>query len=151
MALWHWNENKSRWSFVVDTDKFAGNFERELCAYLVGRYDEGGEHRGEPFAIEYRNDFKNNDPFESLVEFRSDDHGDYVGMAPMALAPSPIDGKYDSVAIFLDSKPTDDKLKILLNRAIEFGRRLNLKIRCRLVEEKTVIQSHEIKFTEDLH
>ncbi len=30
------------WGFVIDTDKYAGNFEREMCAYLTGRTGECG-------------------------------------------------------------------------------------------------------------
>ncbi len=34
--------NKSRFVFIVDTENYAGNFERELCGYVTGHYDEQG-------------------------------------------------------------------------------------------------------------
>ncbi|KKK83825.1 hypothetical protein LCGC14_2789530, partial [marine sediment metagenome] len=36
-------ENKSdSWIFIIDTDSYAGNFEREMCAYITGRVGECG-------------------------------------------------------------------------------------------------------------
>lgn len=36
------DEMKSEFLFVIDTDKYAGNFERELCGYITGTH--GGTH-----------------------------------------------------------------------------------------------------------
>ena len=36
------NNNTASYTFVIDTDQYAGNFERELCAYLTGIVGECG-------------------------------------------------------------------------------------------------------------
>jgi len=60
--------------FVIDTDQYAGNFERDLCAYLTGVIGECGV--GEQYAHLYRQE--THEPysrFEELIEQRSDHHG----------------------------------------------------------------------------
>jgi len=36
------------YKFIIDTDQYAGNFEREMCAYLTGTVGECGV--GDEFA-----------------------------------------------------------------------------------------------------
>jgi hypothetical protein len=150
MATWDWASTEPKWSFVVDTEDYAGNFERELSSYVVGRCDEHGDHRGGPYREMFeqeirgrgsRGHFEKEDPFEDLVTTRVDDHGDdHIAHAPMALAPTPgysNDGSgnvkklkpgqkvkwpaFNSVAIFLTRKPTKGELKILVQRAKAFA------------------------------
>jgi len=178
MALWSWDSPGPRWSFVVDTDSYAGNFERELSSFVVGRCDEHGDHRGGLYKAMYEEDFRihgnsgEEDPFEDLVTTRVDDHGDdAICRAPMALAPTPgysNDGRgnvtklkpgakpkhaaYNSVAIFLDRKPTDAELGILVERAKRFADLPPIKpwdhrpkiLGMRLVEERMEIVSHDL-------
>ena len=172
MALWDWSLTEPRWSFVVDTDLYAGNFERELSSYVVGACDESGEHRGGPYAEMYRKDFCGRDPFKVLVDMRVDDHGDdSIMRSPMALAPTPgygNDGRggaqkvragkkakhpsYQSVAIFLRRRPTDRELASLAERARRFGSLPKVRefdarpkiLGCRLVEESVVLKSTDI-------
>lgn len=40
-----------RFVFVVDTENYAGSFERELCGYVTGRYDPEGHHGSEQSKI----------------------------------------------------------------------------------------------------
>jgi len=40
-----------RYVFVVDTEQYAGNFERELCGYIAGRTDYPETHGGLEVAI----------------------------------------------------------------------------------------------------
>ncbi len=35
-----------RYDFLIDTNKYSGNFERELCGYLTGHWD-GESHGGD--------------------------------------------------------------------------------------------------------
>ena len=177
MALWSWEKSSPRWAFVVDTDSYAGNFERELSCFVVGRCDEYGDHRGGAYKEMYEKDFVGEDPFEDLVEDRVDDHGDdAIGRAPMALAPTPgysNDGSgkiskvepgakpklaaYNSVAIFLSRKPTDEELLILVERSKKFSSLSPIKpwdhrpkfLGCRLVEERTEIVSHDLIYSGD--
>lgn len=168
MALWNWNDS-TRWSFVIDTDTYAGNFERELCSFVVGHHDEYGDHRGGVYKAAFREQYADKDPFEGLIDYRVDDHGDdNIARAPMALAPTPgyenngLGGvrklepgeipnypSYQSVAIFLCAKPTDEQLKILIERALLFPTlpknyewdERPMIIGLRLVEERTTLQS----------
>lgn len=172
MALWDWGRTEPKWTFVVDTDSYAGNFERELACYVVGQCDDHGEHRGGPYREMYERDFKGKDPFEDLVEHRINDPGDDgIMRAPMDLAPTPgyendghgnhrpiASGKkpkhpaYNSVAIFLSRKPKDKELKILVARAKAFADLPKTKqwdsrpkiLGIRLVEERTEIVSHPV-------
>jgi len=172
MALWDWTREGPEWAFVVDTDMYAGNFERELSAYVVGVCDDYGGHRGNPYSEMYRRDFGKGDPFKALVDFRVDDHGDdSIVRSPMALAPTPGYGNdgngrlskvkpgkkakypaYQSVAIFLRRKPTDRELAMLAERARKFGglpkvRESDVRPRilgCRLVEEAIVLKSTDV-------
>ena len=34
-------KTKMKYLFVIDTDSYAGNFEREMCAYLTNQIGEG--------------------------------------------------------------------------------------------------------------
>jgi hypothetical protein len=147
MTLSVWADSEPRWAFVVDTDSYAGNFERQLCGYVVGRCDEHGDHQAGPYIAMYKKDFHihgnsgEEDPFEDLVTLRLVDPGDDgFDRAPMDLAPTPgysNDGTggvsklkqgvmpknpaYNSVAIFLSRKPTDVELRVLAERTKKFS------------------------------
>lgn len=174
MALWSWAEPGPRWAFVVDTDSYAGNFERELSSFVVGRCDEHGEHRGGIYKEMYEEEVPKSIQklFEDLVEERVDDHDDdFIGRAPMALVPTPgfenngmgkirrlKSGEkpkhpaYNSVAIFLSRKPKDKELRILVERSKRFSDLPAVKpwdhrpkiLGLRLVEEHTEIISHNL-------
>lgn len=164
MARWSWaSKAKMKWSFVVDTDSYAGNFERELGAYLVGRYDEFGGHRAGPYAAVFERDCESNPllkDFEALSEDRMNDPGDDGKfMSPVDLAPTPGTDKYNSVAIFLSRKPTVSELQVLNERARAFER-LSYEawplngvkyppkfhvIGCRIVGERTVLEETNIE------
>jgi len=170
MALWDWSDTP-RWSFVIDTDAYAGNFERALCAYVTGRHCGTGRVAAylEMYQREVPEDF-----FESLHEQRVDDHGDdHIARAPMALAPTPGWGRrddgnhyeledgeeaphpaYQSVAIFLSRQPTQEELQALAARAYAFPQLPREKpwdarpkiLGCRVVEERTVLFSTPVVF-----
>src|SRR5271156_1981169 len=57
--------------FIVDTDAYAGNFERELCAYMTGVLGECGI--GEEAKKLYEKD--GFEPLKNLVTQVPDDHG----------------------------------------------------------------------------
>lgn len=57
--------------FVVDTDTYAGNFEREMCAFMTGRIGECGV--GKKSRRQYRD--AGHKPLRDLVESHSDEHG----------------------------------------------------------------------------
>ncbi len=59
--------------FVIDTKKYAGSFERELCAYVTGVIGEC--EVGDEEAKEFAKDNPGNNPFEEIIEQPPDDHG----------------------------------------------------------------------------
>jgi hypothetical protein len=66
----------NKYIFIIDTDSYAGNFERDMCAYITGVV--GGCEVGEEFAAMYDKEV-NTDGKESVfleyLDFRSDEHG----------------------------------------------------------------------------
>lgn len=75
------NENlNAPWLFVIDTENYAGNFERELCAYITGRVGECGV--GDDMAELFKQEV--GEPFENVVE-EGDEHGCY---RPATIYPS---------------------------------------------------------------
>lgn len=164
MALWTWENQAPSYSFVVDTDAYAGNFERELTAYVIGQADEYAavDEYLEMFTDECSMDF------EELSDTRISDPGDDgIMRAPNDLAPTPgwsnnghgkhykVDSAhpfkypaYQSVAIFLSRKPTDEELSELIKRAVSFfqlptkrGTTPPKVLGCRLVAEKLELVS----------
>lgn len=145
MALWGWSGGE-KWSFVIDTDEYAGNFERELCAYVIGKVD--WSYVSNPYDTAGGDYLKMFDKdcgieLEDLSDTRISDPGDDgITRAPCDLAPTPgwsNDGHgneykvrpnskkysfkhpaYRSVAIFLRRKPSDEELAELVKRALEF-------------------------------
>src|SRR5512135_82994 len=172
MGIWAWEHpDKSEYVFVVDTDSYAGNFERELSSFVVGRCDEFGDHRGNPYKELYTKELPA-DPFDGLIGSRVCDPGDDgIHRAPMDLAPTPgysNDGRgnvkklkpgqklkygaFNSVAIFLRRKPTKAELSLLVKRARAFETLPKTKewearpkiLGCRLVEERLLLVSTDL-------
>ena len=68
----------NKWIFIIDTDQYAGNFERDMCAYLTGVL--GDCEVGEEFSKMYDKEVNIGRPesvFIDYIEWRSDDHGCY--------------------------------------------------------------------------
>lgn len=60
--------------FVIDTDTYAGSFERPMCAFMTGQIGECGV--GEEYAEAFRRDHPELlETFQELVDFYPDDHG----------------------------------------------------------------------------
>lgn len=65
-----------KWIFIIDTDSYAGNFERDMCAYLTGV--TGDCQVGDNFAALYHKEVKSPDGesvFHEYLEQRADDRG----------------------------------------------------------------------------
>ena len=120
--------------FVIDTDTYAGNFERELCAYMTGQIGEceAGKEQAQiaekeiPLVVAQ---------LEDLVEQVPDEHGCY---RPVSIFPNPRYGNdgygnhalltdknrdgfpwpaYYSVAIYFNSIPDNRLLSVMKTRA----------------------------------
>ena len=62
-----------KFAFVVDTEQYAGNFERELCAYATGVVGEC--QVGEDEASLYAQEQPGDNPFEDIILRLPDEHG----------------------------------------------------------------------------
>lgn len=139
------------WIFITDTEQYAGNFEREMCAFMTGMvgeckvgweeavlfYEQLGlvEKDADWNGLNVQNcheDFKN--PFVNFVMNRADEHGCH---RPTSIWPTPGwfndgmgncskgEGKfsaYQSVAIFFEQKPTQELINLMINRVKAFAK-----------------------------
>ena len=117
------------WLFVIDTDAYAGNFDRELTAWCTGVVGTCGV--GVAYAVRCRKDFPQWVAY--CKEWLSQETGGYGGERPSTIFPTPgwssdRDGRvesntslpypsYQSVAIFFAERPTDEALRFLIQRA----------------------------------
>ena len=156
------NGRKSiEWSFVVDTDSYAGNFEREMSSYIVGRCDDYGEHRGGKYSDMFKEDFPKEDPFGgkygSIVTDRMVELGNSPGRSPVSIACVDDSESFQSVEIFFEEKPTAKQLKVLKYRAQKFAEIAKNHadgptckiLDCRLVRTETTIEHITVKSLEE--
>ena len=98
-------------AFVIDTEQYAGNFEREMCAHLTGRIGdcEVGEELVDPVLKEM---------FYNVVDM-PDDHACYRPTTCFPLKDKPDN---NAVAIFFDKNdpPTEEQITLMKERANEF-------------------------------
>ena len=140
-----WNpDNVPPFVFVIDTDQYAGNFEREMCAFVTGHIGECGV--GQQYQklffdflgldVEQRDD---NPFFEQVVDM-ADDHGCF---RPVSIWPTKgrvndghgncydedseeakklkqTYGAYESVGIFFRSEPSRALINLMKERVQEF-------------------------------
>lgn len=102
--------------FIIDTDTYAGNFERPLCAHITGKVGEcgvGGEQAANA-VLGIPEDMWA--WFDDLVIPMPDDHG---CRRPTSIWRSP-DGQYNSVAIFLGAKPPKKIFELMCERAYTY-------------------------------
>lgn len=119
-----------KWIFVIDTNQYAGNFERQLCAYLtgcVGECEVGAEY-GATLPLPLK------EAFSEIVDYVSDEHG---CARPATVWTTP--GLYNdglgniekgdgtnkfpafcSVGIYFYKKPNAAMLNLMMTRALQF-------------------------------
>lgn len=61
------------YTFIIDTNQYAGNFERYMCAFMTGIVGDCGI--GEEYAEMYKNSGLL--PMEDLIRYKADEHGVY--------------------------------------------------------------------------
>lgn len=117
------------WLFVIDTDAYSGNYERQLTAWCTGVVGECGIGTG--YALVFRKEY----PlwaakFEQWVAWCHDEHG---VERSCAIFPTPGwsndgDGNhfhdtthpypaYQSIAISFTERPTEETIRFLMHRA----------------------------------
>ena len=118
------NDYAAPWVFIIDTNQYAGNFEREMCAYCTGMI--GQCEVGEEMVALFEEDFKleadkhqEDNPFMDYVNlWVMDDHG--CGR-PTSIWRNSRGADYNSVAIFFHQEPTEEHIKIMKERAQNFA------------------------------
>lgn len=100
----------SCWIVVVATDRYAGNFEREMCAYCTGVVGECGV--GKHLAADFPHD---RDKWRDRMLQFPDDHG---CRRPASIWGGP---KFNDVAMFFAGRPSEREWKIIRSRAKEFA------------------------------
>lgn len=143
-----WDTTKPKWSFVIDTDAYSGNFERAMTGYITGLVDDYGEHMAEPYIKLYGEEEPENRLGE-IVEFRIREHDCSGFNSPCDITATPgTKGDCNSVVIFLQEKPSEVELALLAERARKFSDLPKLRdwgehrpkiLGCRLVKEETVL------------
>lgn len=135
----------NRYAFIIDTDSYAGNFERELCAYITGQVGEcevGDDYVEDVEVIQAEMpEFAGVEMTLQWIEhhiLQQDDEGDHC-LRPCAIWPTKgrtNDGNgvhstvtetnrkqydaYESVAIFFDELPPPSVLDFMQARAKTF-------------------------------
>ncbi|MCH9838865.1 hypothetical protein K0U83_24580 [bacterium] len=109
------DETVSAWRFslMIDTDSYAGNFERALCAACTGVVDDTAS--------------------EAEAEgsrYDGPDLSDLVGGAnvdgcwrPARCWPTPGKGDHNTVRIYLEREPTAEEVEAIRSRAVAFAAR----------------------------
>lgn len=135
----------NRHIFVIDTDNYAGNFEREMCAYVTGQV--GDCEVGEEFAEEAKKEIPGIvEKFGEIVEKIPDEHGCYRpaeiwpnsrygndGLGNQALLDDGNMEKYaypafNSVAIHFNEVPDAEMISMMKARSYDFAKRSKIKI-----------------------
>lgn len=124
--------------FVIDTEQYSGNFERQMCAFFTGVTGDCGV--GLEYARVFKIDHKQTpiiDAFANMVKQVPDDHECY---RPCSVWETPgwvndgkgnhskqymlRDGDYpanQSVAIYFEKRPTDTMIELMKIRANKFN------------------------------
>jgi hypothetical protein len=105
---------------VIDTNSYAGNFERELCAYVTGYWDE--ETHGGDQADIFKKEVGEPNPFESFITMALTQDDDCPIEAYQCLEWEPINKETNSVGIFFEKEPTFELIKLIKERAYKFSK-----------------------------
>lgn len=105
---------------LIHTDSYAGNFERQMCAYMTGITGDCGVGEGEADEFREAMEEKGLDPdmFDGVLCHEADDHGWH---RPASIWNATGEDGYKTVAIFFDSLPSEDETVLLRERAYEYA------------------------------
>lgn len=100
-------------AIVIQTNLYSGNFEREMCAYITGSYGEC--EVGEEIA-----DMVNHDLEIPLYEYTDSLMDDNGCRRPVSIYMNE-NHEYNDVIIFFETRPTDEMMKMVRERAEKFA------------------------------
>ncbi len=124
--------NEDCWGFIIDTDSYAGNFERDLCAYVTGQVGECGVGKSlvEKLPID----------FSELVMGVADEHG---CIRPCSIFMNPKTKIYTSVVIYFYRKPTKKQIEFMKERVHHFSEAFKVQ-NFRVAKFKSVVEIKEV-------
>jgi hypothetical protein len=103
---------------VIDTDSYAGNFEREMRQWVtgyIGEHDPGGLEYMYKVALE-----ELGAKVEEIWDYLGSVNHDEYGRMNVIMTNRNGQEGYNSVAIMFETKPPDDLLKLMATRALSF-------------------------------
>lgn len=131
---------------IVDTNQYAGNFERQMCAYMTGVLGQCGVGKKEMLIAQQELTDDQLSMFEGLLAHVTDERG---CKRPAEIAPNPrwindgmgnhyrIDSDaftryrcpaYMSVGVWLKVMPDQEMLKLMMNRASLYADKHGIQI-----------------------
>lgn len=123
-------ETVVEYSFIIDTDKYAGNFERDMCAFLTGEIGEcgvGDEYVDEALdAIE--KEFGDRAIFGDYVEQRTNGDDNSPCYRSCQMTESKDGELYNSVEIYFSKYPEDNMISFMKKRAFEFAKKYEMNV-----------------------
>lgn len=96
------------YGFIIATDRYTGNFEREICAYITGGRSNCG------VGDEYAKMFEKEEGELDLPLFYMNQNG---CERPVEMC----DDDSNSLMIFFESRPTENQITLMKKRAKIFG------------------------------
>lgn len=146
----------TKYTLVIDTDQYSGNFERAMTAYCTGVIGDCGVGR------EYQQLFDEESDINTRIDQRDDT---YCCFRPTSIFATPnmcnngcglnVKGNqfkypaYCSVAIYFNQHPLPSDIEMIKRRAQQFVKLLDIRpynitiTGYRLIEETTIIESTE--------
>ena len=123
----------------IGTDKYAGNFERELCAYCTGITGDCdvGEEEAKMFNEKYPKDEAENGMFQNIIQSRPDEHGCWRLVALCYDDTNAID-------IYFCEQPSKEEVRVIELRAIEYCKQNDIKIKVFGLYKETKITKCEL-------
>lgn len=102
-------------AFIIDTDSYAGNFEREMTAFVTG---EIGECEVGKELIQSDFDYEG---FDDIILQVPDEHGFYRPTSCWPVEYEVDGGKpNNAVAMFLNERPSEEMIKLMKSRVALF-------------------------------
>jgi hypothetical protein len=129
---------EEKYLLIIDTEKYAGGFEREMCAYTTGQLGECGVGSKEADIFREEVDKEAVEWLDNNIENVSDNHGVFrpvclsatpgwfnSGMGKMYRDSEQVDGAtkypaYLSIEIMFYEKPSDSLIDLITQRAHKF-------------------------------
>lgn len=121
------------YSVIVETNSYAGNFEREMCAFMTGHIGdcEVGLQEQKMYLEKYI-------PIED-VSHMPDEHGCH---RPVVIVCTPNCKNHEAFEIFLgdDETPSKDSIETMKSQALEYADKHQIKIKGFFLKE--TVENH---------